>query len=75
MQRKNTTIKFIFLFCPTGFSFSFVFFLCISKDKQEKKSGEFFSSSLLCGLRQAREGGIKQGILMFAILWPVLQQP
>jgi len=46
-------------FCPIGFSFSFVFFLCISKDKQEKKSGEFSLSNLLCGLCQAREGGVK----------------
>jgi hypothetical protein len=48
------------------------FFFFISKDKQEKKSGDFFSSSLLCGLRQAREGGVKRIILMFVIFWPIL---
>lgn len=44
-------------FAPRVFPSPLSFFLYIFEDKQEKKSEEFFSSNLRCGLRQAHEGG------------------
>jgi hypothetical protein len=47
-QREYKDNFLFFKFCLTGFSFSFVFFLCSSEDKQEKKSGEYCSFKVRC---------------------------
>jgi hypothetical protein len=42
-EREYNDTKINKLFCLISFSFSFAFFLCISGDKQEKKSEEYCS--------------------------------